>query len=153
MECIGKMKNKFIGFVLVLLLVICPIFVGCEKKDEILGSWQITGYYYNYGGQEKYVTLEQAAAIVYDDTILDQTSEQAYLNAIKYIEDARHLTIFEFKEDGVLSLTGADFEWSRQGDLVIAQVNGQSLTFEKVDNNVKASFPAGDLIIYLMLER
>ena len=146
------MKKRIFSLLLGFMLLICPLLVGCAS-DSIIGSWKIKEYYYNYGGQEKHVSLTEAAAIVYNDSIVDQTSEQVYLNAVKYIEDARHLTVFEFKEEGVLMLTGAEFTWERiDENTVVSNVAGQT-KFVKDGRNIIAEFPAGDVIIYLLLER
>lgn len=146
------MKKRLLSLLFGFILLVCPILVGCAS-DPIIGSWNIKGYYYNLGGQEKYVSLEEAAAIVYDDTVVDQTSEKAYLNAIKYVEDARHLTIFEFKEEGVLMLTGAEFTWERVDEnTVTSNVAGQT-KFVKDGGKLRAEFPTGGIIIYLLLER
>ena len=79
------MKKRFLILAFAIMFMICPLLVGCG--DSIVGVWKIAGYSYEFNGEEKVLTLEDADAIVYDGEITNITSEQFYLNQIAYIND------------------------------------------------------------------
>ena len=146
------MKKRFLILAFAIMFMICPLLVGCG--DSIVGVWKIAGYSYEFNGEEKVLTLEDADAIVYDGEITNITSEQFYLNQIAYINDSRDQSTFDFKSDKKLILATNEYEWSYDGDKVVITMNEMQVTFEKLENGqLKMVFPIGDISINIMLEK
>ena len=146
------MKKRFLILAIAIMFVLCPLLTACG--DSIIGEWKIAGYSYEFNGEEKTITLEQADTLVYDENVTNITDEQFYLNQIYYINDSREHTTFEFRNDKKMIMATNEYEWSYVGDKVVAVMNETQVSFTKLENGqLRMEFPVGEITINIMLEK
>lgn len=146
------MKKRFLILAIAIMFVLCPLLTACG--DSVIGTWKIAGYSYEFNGEEKTLTLEQADAIVYDENVTNITDEQFYLNQIAYINDSREETTFEFRNDKKMVLVTNEYDWSYVGDKIVVMMNETQVPFTKLENGqLRMEFPVGEITINIMLEK
>ena len=143
------MKKRFLVLAIAIMFMLCPLLTACG--DSVIGEWKISGYSYEFYGEEKFVTLEEADALVYDEEVTDMDSEQFDLNMVWYMNASREDANIEFRNDGKVVLASNEYDWSYVGETIVMVIDEETqVTFIKLeDGQLKMIYPIPDFEVQL----